>query len=657
MSNFSIGLSGLRASQYAMEVVSNNIANADTEGFHRRNIHLESRLPNRFGQFQIGAGVSINHIERIRNQVTESSLTSAISDVSRVDQALDVERQIESLFQSGEGSLTERLDVFFAELTKLTSTPGEPTQRGAVVEQADQLTQLFHQISGQLNEFRSAIRYQVEQEVDTLNEKMTVLSDLTTHITSLNATANATPNHELDQLDRLINEIATVVGVSRSEHFAAGTSLSFGDSFVQQGINPTLFRAITTEEGELSVAIGDADKPSTLEGGRLASLLDAYNTVIPEFTDKLNELAAGLIQQFDQIHATGVGPSGSFSLLDGTRGVEDSTVPLSESGAPFPIEAGELFISVIDADGIRRTEAISIDPETQSLEDIATAISAIDDLHASVNPQTNRFQIIATPGYQFDFSGNLETSPAQDNLTGSSVPTFSGRYLGDVSQSLTYEISGSGDVGVSGDLLVNVFNEQGTQIARLDIGEGYEAGTELEVFEGVNISFPPGTVIDAESFESPLVSNADETGFLSSVGLNSFFVGQDADSIAVNEKILEDSGKFASGMTPDSADTTNLFFMIDLQQTRGMSGNTKSFGEYLNEVTTTIGIRVRNNTRLSSSLTSLQVRYEQERDSVSGVDLNEELVHLQQFQKQYEASVRVIQTAEAMFDELFAALR
>jgi flagellar hook-associated protein FlgK len=656
MNFFTTGLSGLRTSQYAMEVISNNIANADTEGFHRRKVHLEATLPDRFGAFQIGTGVSINYIERIRNQVTETSLTYAISDVSRVDQSLSIERQIEGLFQAGEGSLNQRMDVFFGELTKLTSTPGEPTQRGAVIEQASQLTQKFHQISGQLTELRSAIRFQIEQEVDTLNGKMDSLAQLSSQIENLKVTGN--PNRELDQLDQLINEIATVIDVSRNEHFAAGTTLSFGgSSSIQQGIEKSEFRTFTTDEGHLAVGIGESTNASQLEGGRLRSLLDAYNVVIPEFTSKLDELAGGLIQQFDQVHATGVGTSGSFGLLDGTRAVQDPSAALSESGASFPITAGEIFVSVVSPDGVRSTESISIDPETQSLEDIALAFSAIDNLQASVNPQTNRFQIIAAPGHEFDFTGNLETSPNLDSYSGSSVPNFSGQYLGDVNQTLTYEISGTGDVGVSDNLLVNVFNEAGAQIARVNIGSGYEAGTELEVFEGVNISFPPGIVNDGDTFDSTLVSNADETGFLSSLGINSFFIGDDAFSIDVNENVLEDAGRFAAGVTPDSADTTNLFSMIELQQEKGMSGNTKSFGEYLNEVTTTIGIRVTTSTQLSSSLNALQLRYEQERDAVSGVDLNEELVYMQQFQKQYEASVRVIQTAEAMFDELFSVLR
>ncbi len=655
MTTFSTGLSSLQVSQYAMDVISNNIANADTDGFHRRRVHLESLETNRIGRFQIGNGVSLNYIERIRNSVTESSLTFAIADVSRVDQTLEIERQIESLFQSGEGSIHQQLDEFFGEISKLTSSPDELTQRSSVIEEANHLARLFQQTQEQLYELRSSIRNQIEGDVDVLNSKIKSMAELNTRITRLEKTSD--PQFELDQLDAMVNDVAQMIDVSRNERGINTRTITFGQSSFQLGSANTELNLVNTNDGDLAVVAGDSDKPVTLNGGRLSSLLDAYNNTIPEFIDKLDELAAGLINQIDQIHAKGVGPSGSFTILDGTRSVNNSRVPLADTDLAFPVDAGELTISILDPDGNRRTETISIDPETQSLEDIATAISAIDDIFASVNQQTNQFQILASPGYQFDFSGNLETQPNLDNYTGTSAPVFSGNYLGSENQTLSYEISGSGEVGISEDLFVNVYNEDGDQLTRISIGNDYEAGSPIEIYEGVTISFSGGTVVDSDSFESKLVSNSDTSGILSALGLNSFFSGDSADSISVDRKILEDNGTFASGKTSDVADTTNLFSLLEQRDVRVMSGNTRSFNEYLNEVTTSIGISVQNNTQLSVSLTNLQTRYQQDRDAVSGVDLNEELVHLQQFQRQYEASVRVIQTAETMFNELFRILQ
>ena len=71
---------------------------------------------------------------------------------------------------------------------------------------------------------------------------------------------------------------------------------------------------------------------------------------------------------------------------------------------------------------------------------------------------------------------------------------------------------------------------------------------------------------------------------------------------------------------------------------------------------TEIGFEINSNTALSTSLTSFRLRLEQERDAVSGVDLNEELVYLQEYQKSYEAAVRIIQATDDILNELFRIL-
>ena len=141
---FDTGLSALRASQQALQVVSNNISNANTEGFHRRRTQFAAIAPSELTSFRVGTGVTVGSVERIRDQVTEVSLTNAISDLSEVDQALVIGRQIETAFLAGSTSISDEVDQFFAEITRLTAAPDEPSQRAAVVEGAERLTCLLY---------------------------------------------------------------------------------------------------------------------------------------------------------------------------------------------------------------------------------------------------------------------------------------------------------------------------------------------------------------------------------------------------------------------------------------------------------------------------------------------------------------------------------
>ncbi|MEL6108153.1 MAG: flagellar basal body protein, partial [Planctomycetota bacterium] len=98
MPSFNIGLSALTTSQHALDVISNNIANANTEGYHRQRVHHAALAPQNVGRFRIQTGVETSYIERIRNGVAEASLTTAVSDASNVSQLLTLERQIEAAF-------------------------------------------------------------------------------------------------------------------------------------------------------------------------------------------------------------------------------------------------------------------------------------------------------------------------------------------------------------------------------------------------------------------------------------------------------------------------------------------------------------------------------------------------------------------------------
>ena len=140
------------------------------------------------------------------------------------------------------------------------------------------------------------------------------------------------------------------------------------------------------------------------------------------------------------------------------------------------------------------------------------------------------------------------------------------------------------------------------------------------------------------------------------MGLNSFFQGSSASDIQVASNIVEDSGRFASGKTPDRGDTRNLFALTDLETSHELPGNT-TLTQFVNEINTEIGFQISADVALGESLSSLQIRLEQDQASYSGVDLNEEIVQLQKFQRSYEAAAQVLQVADDMLTTLFSILR
>ena len=95
------------------------------------------------------------------------------------------------------------------------------------------------------------------------------------------------------------------------------------------------------------------------------------------------------------------------------------------------MQAGDVTIGITDASGNRRSEVVSIDPAVDSLNDIATRISSVGGLAATVNPDTGQLLISSSVGSQFDFTRQLESQPTLTGYTGTSLATFSGSYRGD----------------------------------------------------------------------------------------------------------------------------------------------------------------------------------------------------------------------------------
>lgn len=654
MANFALGLSALRTNQYALQVVSNNISNANTEGYHRQRIHLESLPSRRLGAHQIGTGVGVNYIERVRDAVTESSLTNSVSDLSQVDQLLLIEQQIESALMPGNRSASTELDQFFAELTGLTAAPDEPAQQSAVIAAGERVASVIRNSATQLGELKASVREQAEHEIYSLNLKMEELSSLSIKIKEVTI-RGLQPHAELDRRDVLVNEIAEAVGVTRVDLFSEELNLMIGQSAIQQGSEATTFSLETFEDGELGVSLNGSRRPIELGAGRVSALLHSYNSLIPSYEEKLDTLAVGLMQGVDSLHSTGIGAAGSFQYLKSSRTVGDIDAPLADAGITLPVESGELTVTILDGDE-RRTEVVAIDVEVDTLRTLSAKLNAIDGLNSSVDEVANRIQIFGSSGREFNFTGRVNTTPVLDSYTGTSVPSFSGRYTGEQNQPLRFVVEGSGEVGISDNLFVNVFDENGAIQSRIDIGNGYEAGTEIDLGQGVDITFARGTVADGDEFATRLTAEPDETGVLAALGLNTFFRGESAASISIDATILQESSRFAVGRSGDNADTSNVIRIAGLRESTSLVSN-QTLSEYIHEMHVEIGFQVSTDTAVRESVQSLQTQLQDQRDSVSAVDLNEEMVYLQQFQKGYEASVRIVQAVDGMLSDLFSIIR
>jgi len=422
---------------------------------------------------------------------------------------------------------------------------------------------------------------------------------------------------------------------------------------------PVELNVLKNEFGELEVWKAGCVKPVVIGGGKLGGLLSAFNELggIADLRAKLDEFAKSFMAEFDTAHAFGVGIDGSFDRLRSSRPVSDTSVPLSQADTVLPVQAGNLFISVTDnASGDSTLSQINIDPATQSLADIAAAISTVGNLNAVVD-SAGGMTITAQAGYSFDFTGNLQTRPDPALITGDTEPQIFGAYEGTTNDDFTFTFLGSGTVGVDAGLQVEVRNSSGVVVRVLDVGKTYEPGSRLQVGDGVQLALSSGVANLGDSFQSQVISQPDETGFLAALGINTLFTGGGAADMRINPLLDEDPNRLATTTIGDPNDTRNLLRMMQLRESRELANGTQTYEQYLAAIIASVGQEVRDLTLASENSIEFRQLLETEINTISGVDINEELVRMLEFQRGFQAAARYIAVLDEALQDLLDMIR
>lgn len=652
--NLRIGLSALQASQFAINNVSHNLANASTEGFHRQEVLFQTNQPDFVRGRFIGSGVDVSDIRRIRDMIIEGSLTTASSDLSRIDQSLLIESRIESMIAPGAGSVQNAFNRLFDNFSRLSANPGENSLRSSIVNEATNLVNRIKDVRGQFVQLKKDVVEQVNLEVAALNQEIEDLVELQNRIKT--ESHQSVPNDLFDQRDQLINRIAERVDVQRYELVQNELGLALAGSSISIGAAPIRFEAITDTDGFVQLQIENGNRPIQFAGGRIAALVDAKNNLIDSYEQKIDTFASELINQFNQLHATGVGIEGPFSRLQSNQRVSDVNALLTDE-VPFPINAGDLSVTITSPSGELTTTVISIDPTTDSLNSVAAKLTSVNRIQALVDPASGRLSVIAEPGYKFDFTGRLETIPDTAGFTGTSVPRITGDYTGESNETYTITALSTGTIGKTAGLRIQVEDSGGNILNEFDVGEGYEADSPINLGNGVSIQLGVGDINSGDSFDVRMFADADTSGLLSAIGLNSFFIGEDAGTIDLAQRITDSPDLIATSRSGDIADTRNLKGLLDLRHQQSVGDRNLTFENFLAEANSEIGFRVQSSQNVQVSLSELKFEYETKREAVSGVNVNEELIQLSQHQKTYEAAIQVVRTMESMLDELFQIIR
>ncbi len=308
-----IAASGARAARAALEVTSQNIANASTEGYVRRSVNLAEVAATgsygRVGDISL-SGVRVAGISRNADLFRQVEARRTGSDAARAGAELTGFENIESaLDQSG---VYDAMTGFESSLKGLAANPVDPSLRASALESARTLTRTFNIAAQSLDTVGEGLRFEANAGVTAINNAAGELARVNLQLSRV-AAGSSDQSTLLDRRDALLQTLSDQTDITTS--FAADNTVevriggSSGPTLVQGG-TASSFAMATATDGTVSFTLGSS--PVTLSAGALAGKSLALNGVKDAKT-KLDAIASSLITTANTAQTSGV-------ALDGTAG-------------------------------------------------------------------------------------------------------------------------------------------------------------------------------------------------------------------------------------------------------------------------------------------------------------------------------------------------
>lgn len=382
------GLRALTAAQLGMTTAGNNIANANTPGYSRQRVMLSSSLPYGIsGNLQIGTGVDVNGIQRMVDEGLDRRLQLQLGLVGAAQLHQNRYTEIENIFGEPDQGLSTGYQDLFGALGQLRTDPSDRALRGGFIQSGNTISQQFRLISQRLGDLGGSTFDEVRGLVRQVNQRTDAIAQLNNQIVS--AEANGSDANDLrDTRAQHVRELGELLDVRAIERSSGSLDVLVGGTLIVAGGRSTEMRAGKDGSGNTKVTIGKNGSAATIQQGRIAALLQQEQGDLPAYLQRVDQLARNMILEFNRLHTTGMPASGPFRSLvssnqavdgDGDGDVGDEL--LSQSGFPFAVQAGSLYVSVTNqATGQMERSRIDIDPASMTFDEFAAALSNIDHL-------------------------------------------------------------------------------------------------------------------------------------------------------------------------------------------------------------------------------------------------------------------------------------
>jgi len=368
---YDVGSSALTSMQRAIATTGHNIANVNTEGYSRQEVHFGTRNPERVGLVEIGTGVEVTSIRRAHDRFLVSDVQTRSSSSAYYQLHAQTAQNIDGLLADPSTGIAPAIDKFFAAMEAVAANPNSSPERRVMLSEAQMLAQRFNYVDERLSGYAEDLNTRMSHMTDDINALASEIAQLNQTIATFGGQSGDMPNDLLDKRDQAITDLSQIIKVQTTNQDDGSINVTIGrGQRLVIGHNAEQLRIDfpTAQDGParlyLSVPSGaESEVTSQLTGGELGGALEAGTQMINNARRDIGLLAAGIASTFNAQHASGDDLSGEvgeafFAPLEitvtGTR-TNSGQAAITAAITDVAQLTGEGYSVRYEGDGIRLT--------------------------------------------------------------------------------------------------------------------------------------------------------------------------------------------------------------------------------------------------------------------------------------------------------------
>jgi flagellar hook-associated protein 1 FlgK len=624
----STGTSALLAFQRMMATSSHNVANANTPGYTRQRALLSTRGGQDIGPGYVGAGAQISRIERLADTFVTARLRDSANELGRLGQLSSLAARIDRTLSDTASGIARPLSDFMDAAQSLSAQPASAAARSDFLGRAQVLAARFRTLDGQLDTMVDESSRRADALVREINTDMEEIARLNGEVVrALALGSNAPPNDLLDQRDAAIQRLSQRIGVTVAEQDGGAVNVftTTGQALVV-GRTPSTLDAPpdpydpSRRELALTTPTGTVLLGTRGLGGELGGLLEFAGDVLDPAQARLGRLAAAFVDAVNAQHREGVDFYGEMG------GDLFSVTP--PQVAPRNTNAGNGVFAASIAD----VGALGGAPIELSFD--GTNWVARRQSGGAALPMTGSGTVAdpfvvegvaltlgGTPAAGDSFllrptsaaGGGVRVLVTDPNRLAAALPVVSRAAIGNL-----------GAASISAPEVLDATDPD----LRAPVDIVFTSATQYTVDGSGPFTYTEGAPISYNGWQVTLQGPA--------VAGDTFSIG---------------------ATPPRSSDNGNARLLAGIGRLGLLSQGTISLTDDVAGLTADVGSSARRAQLALEAQDTINTQIVAERESLSGVNLDEEAANLVRYQQAYQAAAQVISVADTVFQSLIAAMR